>query len=399
MESPVPGAPSHETGLPPGVEVGPLGKRFVAYLIDALVPGVAGGLIGFVLPGSSDGTRVILGILSALITLGWAVLVWFMLAVRAASPGMRVMKLQLVGFLDGRALGWGRVLLRALVLWLLSLTGIGLVIMLVLLVMHPRKQGWHDLAVNAVVIKERMLAPPKSAIPATPAQQPMLAPSPSAPVGSMPVGSGPVGAAPFGSAPGSGPVYGPQSGYGSGQSAPPLAAPPMGAPTPPVPAQPLTPPPGVGGYPAPVPSPYAPGAPARTPAQSPPAHLAPVPPPAAPNGAPGESGWSAVLDDGRRLTIDGLVLLGRNPQPQPGEEDAQLVKLSDETRTVSKSHLAIGWDASGLYVMDRGSTNGSTVTTLTGQSTRCPPHQVVYVADGSIVSIGDHWLEIRRARD
>ena len=70
-----------------------------------------------------------------------------------------------------------------------------------------------------------------------------------------------------------------------------------------------------------------------------------------------------MLDDGRRLTIDGLVLLGRNPQPQPGEEDAQLVKLSDETRTVSKSHLAIGLDAAGLYVMDRGSTNGSTVTT------------------------------------
>ena len=46
--------------------------------------------------------------------------------------------------------------------------------------------------------------------------------------------------------------------------------------------------------------------------------------------------------------------------------------------------------------MDRGSTNGSTVTTLTGQSTRCRPYEVVYVGDGSIVSIGDHWLEIRR---
>ena len=395
MESPVPGAPSHETGLPPGVEVGPLGKRFVAYLIDSLVPAVAGGLIGFVLPGSSDGTRLILGIVSALISLGWAVLVWFMLAVRAASPGMRVMKLQLVGFLDGRALGWGRVLLRALVLWLVSLTGIGLVVMLVLLVMHPRKQGWHDLAVNAVVIKERMLAPPKSAISAAaPAQQPMFAASPAAPVGSA--SGGPA-------AYGSGPVYGPQSGYGSGQSAPPLAAPPIGAPAPPGPAQPLTPPPGIGGYPAPVPGPYSPGGPPRTADQPPPGHLAPVPPltpagpPATPAGPPGESGWSAVLDDGRRLTIDGLVLLGRNPQPQPGEEDAQLVKLSDETRTVSKSHLAIGLDQAGLYVMDRGSTNGSTVTTLSGQSTRCRPHEAVPVEDGSIVSIGDHWLEIRRA--
>ena len=59
----------------------------------------------------------------------------------------------------------------------------------------------------------------------------------------------------------------------------------------------------------------------------------------------GAAGWVAVMDDGRRITIDGLVLLGRNPQPQPGEEDAQLIKLADETRTVSKSHLAIGVDA------------------------------------------------------
>ena len=103
-----------------------------------------------------------------------------------------------------------------------------------------------------------------------------------------------------------------------------------------------------------------------------------------------------MLDDGRRITIDGLVLLGRNPQPQPGEEDAQLIKLADETRTVSKSHLAIGVDAGGVYVVDRGSTNGSTVTTASGQSTRCTPGVRVYVDAGSIVSIGDHWLEVRR---
>jgi hypothetical protein len=104
----------------------------------------------------------------------------------------------------------------------------------------------------------------------------------------------------------------------------------------------------------------------------------------------------AVLDDGRRVTIERLVLLGRNPRPQPGEEDAQLVKLADETRTVSKLHLAIGLDQAGLYVVDRGSTNGSTVTSPGGASKRCQPGDVVYVSAGTIVSMGDHWLEIRR---
>jgi hypothetical protein len=103
-----------------------------------------------------------------------------------------------------------------------------------------------------------------------------------------------------------------------------------------------------------------------------------------------------VLDDGRELTVDRLVLLGRNPRPQPGEEDAQLVKLADETRTVSKLHLAIGVDSAGLYVVDRGSTNGSTVTSPEGASKRCQPGEVIYVDAGSIVSMGDHWLEIRR---
>ena len=104
-----------------------------------------------------------------------------------------------------------------------------------------------------------------------------------------------------------------------------------------------------------------------------------------------------MLDDGRQITVDGLVLLGRNPQPQPGEEDAQLIKLADETRTVSKSHLAIGLDAAGLYVVDRGSTNGSTVTTPAGSLDPLPGRATsIYVDEGSIVSIGDHWLEIAR---
>ncbi len=106
--------------------------------------------------------------------------------------------------------------------------------------------------------------------------------------------------------------------------------------------------------------------------------------------------WSILLDDGRRIALDGLILLGRNPQPQAGEEDAQLIKIADETRTVSKSHLAVGLDAGGVYVVDRGSTNGSTVSTTNGMSTRCKAGEMVRVGEGAIVSIGDHWLEITR---
>lgn len=113
----------------------------------------------------------------------------------------------------------------------------------------------------------------------------------------------------------------------------------------------------------------------------------------------GQTGWFVVLDDGREIDVAGLVLLGRNPHAQPGEEDAQLIKIADETRTVSKSHLAIATDSDGAFVVDRGSTNGSTVTTSGGLSTKCRMGERVRVSEGSIVSIGDHWLEIRRRTD
>ena len=132
-------------------------------MIDLLVPAVAGVLIGVLLPGFTETARLVLGVGCAAAVLGWALLVWFLLAERAASPGMRAMKLQLVGYYDGRPIGWGRVLLRAIVFYLLLLSGIGMIILLVLMIIHPRHQGWHDQVAQAVMIKERVLAPPRTA--------------------------------------------------------------------------------------------------------------------------------------------------------------------------------------------------------------------------------------------
>ena len=98
----------------------------------------------------------------------------------------------------------------------------------------------------------------------------------------------------------------------------------------------------------------------------------------------GRSSWTVV------------VLLGRNPQARVGEEDAQLIKVADDTRTVSKSHLALSVDHSGIYVMDRGSTNGSSLPTGRARPNPVRPVTSCRSAEGGIVSFGDHWLEIRR---
>ena len=420
MESPVQGRPNRVTGLPPGVEVAPLGKRFVAFLINISVPVIVSLALILLLPSATGAARVILGVLGAVILIGWLVVVWYTLAVRAASPGMRAMKLQLVGFLDGRPIGPGRVFVRALVFWALYITGIGLLIMLIMMLRHPRKQGWHDLAATSVMIKERVLAPPvqpaRAAVSAqhgSPAQvgttsqpQPSYAPG----EGYAPTGS-PVPPGPLTPPPGMAPAS-----FGAPYAA---AAPPAGSPSPyggnayasPYPGAPYAPP--YGSSPTSQPSGgelYPPGQQAGQGSQSvqgsPSGASAAYEDAAAAGGfsdqsaaAPGSSyvqDWSILLDDGRRIPLDGLVLLGRNPQPKAGEEDAQLIKIADETRTVSKSHLAVGVDAGGVYVVDRGSTNGSTVSTTNGMSSRCRAGEMVRVGDGAIVSIGDHWIEITR---
>jgi uncharacterized RDD family membrane protein YckC len=437
MESPAQRRPNRETGLPPGVEVAPLGKRFVAFLINMAVPVVVSIAVFFLLPTTSGATRTTLVLFGAVVILGWAFLVWYLLAARAASPGLRAMKLQLVGFLDGRPIGWGRVFVRSLVFWALYITGIGLLIMLIMELRHPRKQGWHDLAATAVMIKERVLAP--SVQPARAAVGAQQGPPAQVSNGSQQMQPNGARAAMSSS-------YGPGEAYGSPDS--------------PVPPAPLAPPPGQftapSGYSAGPAGPYA-GAAASSGGPSGPyggnAYATPYPgtqygpsqqygspdtggelyapaqpggpTPQPPNGYPTGSSpsyerrpdqpagdfadqtavaasspyvqeWSILLDDGRRIALDGLVLLGRNPQPKAGEEDAQLIKIADETRTVSKSHLAVGVDAGGVYVVDRGSTNGSTVSTTNGMSSRCKPGEMVRVGEGAIISIGDHWLEITR---
>ena len=67
-------------------------------------------------------------IIGSAVVIGWIIFVGYTLAARAASPGLRAMKLQLVGFLDGRPVGGARVFVRGLLFWALYITGIGLLI-------------------------------------------------------------------------------------------------------------------------------------------------------------------------------------------------------------------------------------------------------------------------------
>jgi uncharacterized RDD family membrane protein YckC len=360
------------TGLPPGVFAGATGPRLLAALVEVgpvwLLVGLA-LLFAFVLDGS-----VLVVVLCLVLALAWAILVWAQRAQRAAGPGMRLDSLQVVGLSDGRPLGWGRVLVRWLVFAGLTITVVGLVAMLVVLSRHPRRQGWHDLAANAVVIKERPLAPPR------PKSVPARTGRPTA------ASAGSTTAAAKASAASATPTPAPAdmatkqtaaSAQGAEAEETVVVADAESGPTTVVAGS---------GPDTDTDSTDADSTDTDpTDADEPEIDESVVPPE-----------WALRLDDGRDVAVDGLVLLGRNPQPRVGEEDATLIKVSDDTRTVSKSHLAVGVDVSGLYVMDRGSTNGTMVTAPDGGQRPCPPGDLVDVPAGSVISFGDHWLEVHR---
>lgn len=101
------------------------------------------------------------------------------------------------------------------------------------------------------------------------------------------------------------------------------------------------------------------------------------------------------LWDGNEVVLTGIALVGRNPARRDDEPlPEHLVVVPDQRRSVSKTHLAVGVDANGTWVRDRGSTNGTVVTLADGQQIICASGQEVRVPEGATVSFGDYWFTV-----
>ncbi|MDR2998049.1 MAG: FHA domain-containing protein, partial [Microbacterium sp.] len=71
----------------------------------------------------------------------------------------------------------------------------------------------------------------------------------------------------------------------------------------------------------------------------------------------------------------------------------QLVPLADDSRSVSKTHLAIMPTRRGLLAVDRGSTNGSALL-RGGVETPLVPGQPQPLVAGDSVRFGDRMLRV-----
>lgn len=103
----------------------------------------------------------------------------------------------------------------------------------------------------------------------------------------------------------------------------------------------------------------------------------------------------ARLDDGTALRLDPPTVIGRNPSAPGSHPDAAPVAVDDAL--ASKSHLLLGVDDAGPWVIDLHSTNGVTVTR--GDATdaaRIAAGRKVHLSEGSTVAFGSHTIRIGR---
>lgn len=105
--------------------------------------------------------------------------------------------------------------------------------------------------------------------------------------------------------------------------------------------------------------------------------------------------WHLVMPHGDApVVVAGAVVIGRSPAVIPEYAQAQLVKAADPSRSVSKSHALLGIDATGLWVADLGSTNGTFVITPGGGDVKVQPGAPVYVPAGSDIELGQYVIQV-----
>jgi hypothetical protein len=170
------------------------------------------------------------------------------------------------------------------------------------------------------------------------------------------------------------------------------AAPPQAAPAP-SPAPP--PPPAPGAHRAAPSAPAVPTPPlgeqTRVRGAVPPPAAAAEPPPAQ------EVQWRVEFDTGEAFVVEGLALVGRRPEPRPGEPVRHVVPLRSSDMSLSKTHAQFQVAPDGaLVVMDRGSTNGSYVVRK-GMSRSLTPGRPSTLLAGDVVRFGDRSMRVERA--
>jgi hypothetical protein len=109
---------------------------------------------------------------------------------------------------------------------------------------------------------------------------------------------------------------------------------------------------------------------------------------------PGGERFVLQFSTGESFTVSGSGLIGRSPRAEPGERFDQLIRISDATRSVSKTHLEFGQEGGAFWIKDRFSGNGTVVREPDSQPVRCLPDHRRRLVRGSRVDIGEQFFVV-----
>lgn len=401
--SPPGGPPLADAADLTGLPAAELDRRFYAFTIDRLIAwpldlGAALLAYGLVADGSTVAGVLVVVATALLVGLAFSMAV----GLTGLTPGKALLGLRVVRHASGTPIGVPAALLRTLVLGVggLPTFGLGVATLAWTAVMDPGRQrrGWHDRVADSIVVDVRpvptavpehdpgprqivnltamRLAPVPRPVPVAPPNRGSRPTTATAPAASPAPGPDQVAAPPTAPTPTPTPTT-PERRFPRGPLAPRHAAEPAEPPQAPAP-QPVP------GLPAEPTSPRPPGAPTAERA-------------AQPDGpAAGLAGWRVTFDTGQSLLVEGLTLLGRRPEPRPGEPVRHLVPLPSQDMSLSKTHAQLQVAADGvLVVTDRGSTNGS-VLVRRGVARDLPAGRPTTLLSGDLVRLGDRQMTVAR---
>lgn len=321
-----------------------LDRRFYAFTIDRLIAWTVDAIVAvaayhwLIAPGHvAAGVAVIVAVV-LLVGLGLALL----LGARGISPGKSALGLRVVHIDTGTPIGAPAGLVRGCVLAVATLPtlGLGVATLAWTAVMDPGRQrrGWHDHRTGGIVVDVRPVPVPVEETPSGPRHVVNLTAMRLVP------------------APPQAPVTAPER-----------------APRPPTPT------------------------PASTPTPAPPAALddpLPAERTVVRGRGPAPARWRVTFDSGESLLVEGLALVGRRPEPRPGEPVRHLLALRSGDMSLSKTHAQFQVAPDGvLVVMDRGSTNGSLLVRQ-GVSRRLTAGRPATLLDGDRVRFGDREMTV-----
>ncbi|GLJ68402.1 putative RDD family membrane protein YckC [Nocardioides luteus] len=373
-------------------------RRFYAFAIDRVIAWAifaAAGFVAWLVFFRNDNPLPGIGLIAGVVLVVWLVGT-ILTGSGGKTPGKMALGLRVVSDdsgAAGRPIGVGKAFVRQALLGLCTIPtlGIGTATFAWVAAMDERgrRQGWHDRRAGSVVVDVRPApvveaeeeAPaPRRIVNLTtmrlkqaeatpePAERPQ---TPAAPTQSPAARAAADQAAAAKAA----------------QEAPTQVPGQVARQTPQTPPAPPTPSPATPAPPTPAP-PAPPAPPVLQPA--PPAPPAPAPPPAA------TARWRVTFDTGQSFVVEGLAIVGRGPEPRPGEDVSHRVALSSSDMSLSKTHAQFQVAADGtLVVMDRGSTNGTTLIRQ-GAARALGARRPAALVHGDKVKFGDRTMDVVR---